>query len=100
MKNKLCTEMQKIIDSYQEILNNWSNFEAFEGPLNQCQAEINSLVFTPDDYLDEEVYGLLIELKGMHHSIFEKSSQVWSDTKNKYDTVVASKNKILKYTQE
>ncbi len=100
MKNKLHAEIGGIIASYQDILNNWSDFDAFQGALNQCQAEINLLVFTPEDYLDEEVHGLLLELKEMHHVIFEKSLNLLSDTKNKHDTVVASKSKVLKYTSE
>ena len=100
MKNKLRSEMEKIITSYQVILDNWSDFDAFQGDLNQCQAEINLLVFTPEDYLDEEVHGLLLELKEMHHVICEKSLNFLSDTKNKHDMVVSSKSKILKYTPE
>ncbi len=100
MKNKLYADMERIISSYQMILDNWSNFDAFQGDLNRCQSELNLLSFSPDDYLDEEVRHLLLKLKEMHHVIFQKSLKLLSDTEKKYDTVVSSKNKILKYTSE
>lgn len=98
MKNKLQSDMKQIVASYQTILSNWSDFGAFQSDLVKCQNDINLLEFSQEDYLNEEVHGLLLELKKMHHMIYEKSLTFLAEAKKKHETVASSKNKLLKYT--